>query len=314
MIDRKTLIKIAYWYYKEDMTQEQIAHKLHISRQRVNKIVNSLIKDGIVSITINGIENEDIVLENLIERRFNIKQAIIADTENSDLPILSILGKKAGEFLDDFIQDGDKIGVSWGLTLGETIQNMRPAHKSNCYVVQLVGGVDTSNHSIKPDEITRMLATKLGCDYSILYAPATMSSELAKEMAKEDFYKKTFERINECNIAIMGIGELSETSTIVTEGYLSSKDMSMLLNSGYIGDICFNHYKIDGDFGTIQLQDRVMGVDMTMLQKIPTVIAIAGGKGKADAVYGALRTGCIDILVIDTTIAEELSKRLAADS
>ena len=314
MIDKKTLIKIAYWYYKEDMTQEQIAQKLHISRQRINKIVNSLIKDGIVSITINGIENEDVVLENLIERRFNLKQAIIADTENSDLPLLSILGKKAGEFLDDFIQDGDKIGVSWGLTLGETIQNMRPAHKSNCSVVQLVGGVDTSNHSIKPDEITRMLASKLGCNYSILYAPATMSSELAKEMAKEDFYKKTFERINECNIAIMGIGELSEKSTIVTEGYLSSKDMNMLLNSGYIGDICFNHYKIDGDFGTIQLQDRVMGVDMDMLQKIPTVMAIAGGKGKADAVYGGLKTGCIDILVIDTSIAKELAKKLAAEN
>ncbi len=311
MIDRKTLIKIAYWYYKVGMTQEQIANKLHISRQRVNKLVNSLISEGIVSITINGLESEDVVLENLIEQKFSLKQVIIADTAQSDLPILTVLGKKAAEFLDDFIQNGDKIGVSWGLTLGETIKSIRPANKAKSYVVQLVGGVNTSNHSIKPDEITRMLATKLSCDYNMLYAPATMNSELAKEMAKEDFYKKAFKQINECNVAIMGIGELSEQSTIVTEGYLSKDDREMLIDSGYVGDICFNHYKKDGGFGSVQLQNRVMGVDIAMLEKIPTVVGIAGGKWKADAVYGALKTGCIDILVIDTSIAKELEKKLA---
>lgn len=314
MIDKRTLIKIAYWYYQVGMTQEQIAQKLHTSRQRVNKIVNSLIEDGIVSVTINGLENEYVVLENLIEQRFSLKQVIIADTEQNDLPSLSILGKKAGEFLDEFIQDGKKIGVTWGATLGETIQHMRPAQKNNCNVVQLVGGLNTTNHSIKPDEITRMLASKLGCDYSILYAPAIMNSELVKEiMAKEDFFIKAFERINGCDIAIVGIGQLSEAATIVNEGYLSKDELSMLLENGYVGDIAFNHYKMDGDFGTIHLQNRAMGVDIAMLQNIPTVVAIAGGESKANAVYGALKTGCIDILVIDSTIGHLLEKKLAAE-
>jgi DNA-binding transcriptional regulator LsrR (DeoR family) len=138
-----------------------------------------------------------------------------------------------------------------------------------------------------------------------------MNSKLAKEMVKEDFYKEAFEQIKECNIAIMGIGELSEKSTMVTEGYLSKCDRDMLCQSGYVGDICFNHYKINGEFGTVQLQNRVMGVDMERLQKMPTVIAIAGGEQKADAVFGALNTDCIDILIIDTSIAKELEKKIA---
>ncbi|MBI9105264.1 MAG: sugar-binding transcriptional regulator [Spirochaetales bacterium] len=311
MFERKRkLVKIAYSYYKAGMTQEQIANKFHMSRQHVNKLVNSLIEEGIVNITINGLENENVALENLIEQKFDLNQVLIADTEESDLPILTVLGKKAGEFLDDFIQNGDKIGVSWGLTLGETIQYIRPSNKAKCDVVQLVGGVNTSNHSIQPDEIARMLASKFGCDYSILYAPATMDRKLVQEVAKQDFYKKTFERISECNIAMMGIGELSEKSTIVTEGYLSREDYKMLIDSGYVGDICFNHFKLDGDFGTVHLHNRVMGVDISMLKKIQTVVAIAGGASKADAVYGALKTGCIDVLVIDTSIAKELEKKL----
>jgi DNA-binding transcriptional regulator LsrR (DeoR family) len=311
MIERKRkLIKIAYSYYKAGMTQEQIANKYNMSRQHVNKLVKSLIEEGIVSININGIENENIALENLLEQHFSLKQVLVADTDESDLPMLSVLGNKAGEFLDDFIQNGDSIGVSWGLTLGETVQSIRPSHKAKCSVVQLVGGVNTSNNSIQPDEITRMLASKLGCDYSILYAPATLNSELVKEIAKEDFYKKTFERINDCDIAIMGVGELHEKSTIVTEGYLSKEDLEILLHSGHVGDICFNHYDIGGDFGTVQLKNRVMGADISMLKKIPTVVAVAGGQSKAVAVYGALKTGCIDVLVIDSSIARELEKKL----
>ncbi len=310
MADKSTLIKIAYMYYSANMTQEQIANKLRISRQHVNKLVNSLIEEGIVSITINGIENEYVELESLLEEKFGLKQVVIADTDNNDLPILTVLGRKAAEFLDEFIHDGDSIGVSWGITLGETIQCLRPSRKSKSNVVQLVGGINTTNHSIKPDEITRMLASKLGCDYSILYAPATMNSKLVQEVAKEDFYKQTFEKMHECNIAIMGIGELTEKSTIVSEGYLQHDDFEMLQDSGYVGNICFNHFKADGDFGTIQLKNRVMGVDMEMLKKIPTVIAIAGGDWKSEAVFGALKTGCIDVLIIDSSIARELESRL----
>lgn len=307
---RRKLIKIAYSYYIADMTQEQIAKKFNMSRQHINKLVNSLVDEGIVNISINGLENENVALENLIEQKYSLKQVLIADTEQNELPLLTVLGRKAGEFLDDFIQNGDKIGVSWGLTMGETVQCIRPSKKTKCDVVQLVGGVNTSNHFIQPDEITRMLASKFDCDYNILYAPATMNSKLVKEVAKEDFYKKTFERISECDIAIMGIGELSERATIVAEGYLSKKDFEMLRDSGYVGDICFNPYKPDGGFGTVHLDTRVMGVDMPMLKKIPNVVAIAGGKSKFSAVYGALKTGCIDILVIDTSIAKELEKKL----
>lgn len=314
MIEKKRkLIKIANCYYNLGMTQEQIANKFHMSRQHVNKLVNSLIDEGIVSISINGLENEDMALENLIEQQFGLKQVVIADTEGSELPVLTALGKKAGEFLNDFIQNGDKIGVSWGLTLGETIQSMRPSAKAKCSVVQLVGGINTSNNSVQPDEITRMMAAKFGCDFSILYAPATLSSKLVKEIAKEEFYKKTFERISECNIAIMGVGELNEKSTIVTEGYLSKEDLKMLLDSGYVGDICFNHYNIAGDSGTLELKNRVVGVDISTLKKIHTVVAIAGGESKAEAVFGALRTGCVDILVIDSSIARVLEKKLAEE-
>ena len=168
MVDRKIKIKIAYWYFSRGMTQEEIAKKLGYSRQRVNKIVNALVEDGVISIVINGLDSGNIMLENKLEHAFSLKQVIVADVGDGGQPLLSELGKKAAGFLDEYILDGKTIGVSWGYTLGETVRNMRAMRKKNCSVVQLVGGLNTSDQAIKPDEVARMLAHKLDCDYSIL--------------------------------------------------------------------------------------------------------------------------------------------------
>ncbi len=315
MVDRKTAIKIANWYYIDGMTQDEIAKKLGYSRQRVNKIIKSLVPEGVVTIVVNGLDSENIMLENILENHFSLNQVIVADTTQGELPLLSELGKKAARFLDDFIQDGKTIGVSWGNTLGETIRSMRSVHKVNCSVVQLVGGLNTSDQAVKPDEIARMLARKLYCDYSILYAPAIMNSEIARDiMAQQDFFKESIERINSCDIAVVGVGQLDKSATIVTHGYLQETDLNDMINQGYVGDLCFNHYRADGDVGSFKLQNRVMGVDLAALNKIPVVVAIAGGEDKAEAVLGALNTGCVDVLITDTTLAQRLEEIIANKS
>ncbi len=309
MLEQKTKVKIAYWYYKVGMTQEQIGQKLQFSRQRVNKIISSLVDDGVVDIVIKGLEQENVVLENKLEQRFSLKQAIIADVQHQEQPLLTVLGKKAAAFLDDYIQDGKKIGVSWGVTLWETLSRMRACSKPNCRVVQLVGGLNTSNHAIKPDEITHMLAGKLDCTCSILYAPAIMNNEQARDiLIQEDILQQTLQQIHHCDIAVVGIGQLESNATIVSQGYLDQGIFCSLKKTGCVGDICFNHYKQDGDFEDIQMQRRVMGVDIPTLRKIPEVIAVAGGAWKAKAVLGALRTRCIDILIIDSELAAELER------
>lgn len=40
--------RVAYYYYKEGSTQEQIAKRMNMSRQRVNRILSACIEYGIV--------------------------------------------------------------------------------------------------------------------------------------------------------------------------------------------------------------------------------------------------------------------------
>lgn len=56
-MERQSLyIKIAHWYYNLGLTQNEIAKRLSFTRQRINRIINSLADMGIVTIKVNGYE------------------------------------------------------------------------------------------------------------------------------------------------------------------------------------------------------------------------------------------------------------------
>ena len=53
-------IKVAYYYYKLGMTQDDIAKKMSMSRQRVNRILKKCLETGIVKISIQQCESHDV--------------------------------------------------------------------------------------------------------------------------------------------------------------------------------------------------------------------------------------------------------------
>ena len=59
-----------------------------------------------------------------------------------------------------------------------------------------------------------------------------------------------------------------------------------------------------------EIEARTIAVEWDALRAIPTVVAVAAGAHKAASVAGAVRTGAIDVLVID----EELARALVRDA
>lgn len=70
MEKRDFYVKIAHMYYVLKLTQDEIAKRFSISRQKVNQIIGGLEEMGIVSVHINGYENRNTILEDTIENKF----------------------------------------------------------------------------------------------------------------------------------------------------------------------------------------------------------------------------------------------------
>ena len=69
--------RVAYYYYKEGLTQEEIAKRMKMSRQRVNRIISSCIDLGIVTINIEGLDNSNLELETKLEDKYGLKEVRI---------------------------------------------------------------------------------------------------------------------------------------------------------------------------------------------------------------------------------------------
>jgi DNA-binding transcriptional regulator LsrR (DeoR family) len=307
---RELYIEIAHLYYSMNKTQDEIAKKLGLTRQKVNKIIGELRELGVVTIKVNGFENTSVELSSFLEERFNLKQVIVADTygEPNYLPMLA---ETAANYLERIIRQKMLIGVSWGITLAETVKRMKYMQKTECQVIQMCGAQNIDLDMLKSDEIARALADKLDCVCQILYSPVILSQpEVKTLLMREPVVKNSFESMKHCDMAIFGVGQLNTRSTLVQRNLLSEKDIATLRNDGYIGDICVNPVTIDGEWKNCALRKRVVGANMDILKNIPNVVAIAGGVDKTDAIIGCLNSGVVNTLVIDDRTAEKIVEKL----
>jgi DNA-binding transcriptional regulator LsrR (DeoR family) len=105
----------------------------------------------------------------------------------------------------------------------------------------------------------------------------------------------------------VGIGAPQpEVSSLLRAGYLDQEALAQLRAQGVAGDICARHYDAWGDVLDVELNRRVVGVELEALHDIAQVIGVAGGEAKAGAILGALRGGHVNALITDDVTARKV--------
>ena len=317
-MDKNIYIKIAYWYYNLGLTQDEIARRLSLTRQKVNRIINSLVDLDIVTITVHGFEQDEVELECEIEQAFGLNKCIIASDYGETSTAFYKVMNVAAQYLDTAIGQGMTVGVSWGRSLAETVKQMNYHKKSDCSVVQLMGAQNIEQKTEKSDEIVRGLANKLDCASYMLYAPVIVShAETKKWMLMEKSIQQCFDQMRRCDMAVLGIGELTETATMCTRGFITREEIRLLRKEGFVADLCMNPLRLDGSSDNCPISDRLITADMEWLREIRNTVAIACGEKKVECILAALHSGCVNTLIIDATTArmvmEEKRKMMEAD-
>ncbi|MCI8327533.1 MAG: sugar-binding transcriptional regulator [Lachnospiraceae bacterium] len=309
MDNRKLDVKIAHFYYTLGLTQDEIAKRLSLTRQKVNQIMNSLVEKGVVSIVVNGELERSMSLEQRLEEKFHLKQAVVVESHENDTEkhIFQAVTEAAARHFERIVQNKSIVGVSWGETLTATVGHMQYRKRGECRVIQLVGTQNMWEGAVTADEIVRNLANKLDCPSFMMYAPnVVVHAETKKCLMEEEVLKKSFEWIRKCDIALIGIGELGEKCTIWQKDVFPREEILKLQNEGFCGDICLNFLRIDGDGESCKLRKRIIGVSLEDLRTIPNVMAVATGREKVEAIVGALKSGCINTLIIDDDTAQRV--------
>lgn len=306
---RNEYTKVAYYYYKLDMTQDDIAKKMSMSRQRVNRILKKCLEMGIVKIVIQEYEQQNVELEIELENLLGLNEIIIVS--NTDGEVNESLGAAASSYLERVIKDNDIIGFSRGRALSSLVNNLQPIDRENLTVTQLVGGLNAEEAHVNSDYIVRHSSEVWNAKPYFMYAPIILENkQLRDSLMKEGFFSRVYDMMKACTIALVGIGDMSSKSAFVHEKYISKTENKILQSKKAVGEICTHYFDINGEIIESSLNDRVFAIDLESFKKINLRIGVASGPEKLSAIIGAARGGLINVLITDLETASQLSGML----
>jgi DNA-binding transcriptional regulator LsrR (DeoR family) len=84
--------------------------------------------------------------------------------------------------------------------------------------------------------------------------------------------------------------------------------LKFLDEQGAAGDISLRFFTKQVEFITGNIDERIVGLSVEEIKKIPRVVGIAGGKKKWQTIRAALNTSLVDVLITDDKTATELLK------
>ena len=306
---RNEYTKVAYYYYKIGMTQDDIAKKMSMSRQRVNRILKKCLETGIVKIVIQEYEHQNVELEIQLENLLGLNEIIIVN--NADGEINESLGAAASSYLERVIKDNDIIGFSRGRALSSLVYNLQPIDRKNLTVTQLVGGLNAEEAHVNSDYIVRHSSEVLNAKPYFLYAPIILENkQLRDSLMKEGFFSRVYDTMKACTIALVGIGDMSSKSAFVQKKYISKSELDILQSKNAVGEICTHYFDINGKIIESGLNDRVLAIGFDSFKNIPLRIGVGSGPEKLSAIMGAVRGSLINVLITDLETAHSLSKVL----
>lgn len=300
MEDKIAMSEAAILYYEKNMTQQEIANIMNLSRQTVSKLLNDAVKNNIVEIKVHYPKLECAETETNLKKKYGTEFVVsVANNKSESVRRLATV-KTAIEYIMPQIINGNKnIAVSWGRTISELINEINDINTVGNLVFPLFGATDTENLYFLSNEITRNLAEKLGAEVKYAWFPYNPDNESDRDLLKKtSYYKKLNSLWENIDIALVGIGDT--TVLDMFEKNFGCPDK----NSQAIGDIATHFFDKNGNL--LNLYENTLCATRENLKNAKKTIAIACGNKKIAAIKAALRTGIIDTLITDEYTAKKL--------
>ena len=308
----RLITKVASLYYEHEMRQSDIAAQLDLSQAGVSRLLKRAQEENIVRITVNAPQGSYTELESQLETHYGLKEVIVVESSDDDGQLLRNLGTAAAFYLETTLKRDEVIGISsWSETLLAMTNALHPLGTSyKTKVIQILGGIGNPSAEVHATQLAKRLANLVHGEVTMLPTPGVVGSKETRAVLLEDtFVAKAVAMFDQVTLALVGIGAVNPSRLLASSGNVFTKEeVEKLRTRGWVGDICMRFFDEAGKPVNTPLNDRVIGMTLEQLKKVPRTVGIAGGKRKFTAIKGVLEGKWIHVLITDHLTAERLVK------
>ena len=297
-------------YYRQDISQLEIAQTLGISRPKVSRLLALARELGIVTISIKPPELfNQTDLEKRLAEKYELNQVLIGiSKDGNDSSIQKAIGSRfVGEF-PRFLKKDIKIGIGLGSTVYETSRTIHldGPIPSGISIFPLMGLAGRADPAYQINNIIDLFAESLCAQRNYFLAPAIFEDAAQKEnLCKSKQVTEIIDIWEKLDLAVFGIGGPIERSAILFSSFPEKYLVQMVQNHA-VGDVLAHFFDIDGNLVCPEAEATMLSISLSSLKKIPERICLAGGLWKLSSIKTALKSNLATILVTDLLTAQSL--------
>jgi DNA-binding transcriptional regulator LsrR (DeoR family) len=308
------LYAAAKMYYTDEATQAEVAEHLQTSRATISRLLREARRRGIVRIEVIPTQSEFAQdLGSRVAAVLGLTATYISDPmpipgggETLEALMGGVLAGAVGRALLAVGLDfGDIMLVSSGRTIYEVARFELPKIPG-VIVAPTVGGTDQPEAWYQTNEITRLVAERIGGRPGFLYAPALPGAELFQTLQTDPTIQGVLNLWPHARCVLTGVGAppLLRSDAPQFVNVTTSPDLIEA-----VGDVCSRFFNRAGQPVLFQGSERLIAVDLETLKSIPTVIAVAAGANKVAPIIAAAHAKLFSQLVTDPRTAEDILTR-----
>ncbi len=301
----QTTARVVWNYYVGNLTQQEIADRLGLTRLRVNRIIGQARADGSVRIDLRHKLVECVATAAALCERFGLVNASVVPALEDVAEQRRVIGEEVGQMIDAHLRDGGALGIGWGRTLRASLSRLPRRAPGARDVVSLMGGL-TRGSGINTFEVSTQFADALGAECWYLAAPLYCPSEESRRMMLAHAeLAEVMRRARSVTVALLTCGDMSAKSLIASMPMVRAHEAE-LEALGAVGDLLGSFLDASGTPVPHALNRQVMALTPPELKAVPVSILASGGMNKVPIIRSALLAGYVNHLVTDEGCARAL--------
>lgn len=305
----RLLVKICKMYYLQDLSQNEIADQLFISRPQVSKLISKAKQNNIISVQINDPFSEEEKAANQLKKRYHIENAVVVDARGKSCEdALELLAKNISFTLTHYVSNGSVIGISAGYTVAACSAYSNIYNCRQLQFIPLIAGQSFEGEKWYANKNCERFASRLQAKYMILNTPLIIRNKEARvELENNVAVKPVFDCYNNLDAILLGIGQTTPNSTL-GKCSISKDEIDWAYEHGAKAIIGASFIDAGGNEMLGTQSDFFMGIKASQIKKCKAVMAVAIGTDKVEAMKATLKGEYINTLGTDLATAQELLK------
>ncbi len=299
-------IRVAWFYYIEGLTQNEVAKRVGLSRPLVNQILASCRAEGLIQIRLDSDISSCTRLAGELISRFGLLDAVVTPAPAHPENLARTIGLQAGFYLSDQLSHDLQIAIGWGETLWHSLKGVERQNLRNSSISSMLGGL-TRYAEISAYETATRLADMLSAHCYYLAAPVYTDDAKTRDLfVNQPMLQEVFSRVRSADIALCSVGQMDAQATLHRLELVGEDDLADLTAHHAVGDLLGHYLDAEGNVVDCDLNSRVVAAHPADLRNIERVVLASGGQTKVEIINAVLRARYANVLVTDEETAELL--------